>query len=96
MIKFKGRSSIKQYMPKKPIKRGFKVWMRCNDNGFSLQFEIYSEKKDVVEKNLGEQVVKKMTEFCTENTIAYLWTISSQHTNFSVFWRQKTPILAEL
>lgn len=26
MVKFKGRSSIKQYMPLKPIKRGFKIW----------------------------------------------------------------------
>ncbi|GFV68836.1 piggyBac transposable element-derived protein 4 [Trichonephila clavipes] len=25
MIKFKGRSSLKQYIPKKPIKRGYKV-----------------------------------------------------------------------
>ena len=25
MIPFKGRSSLKQYMPKKPVKRGFKV-----------------------------------------------------------------------
>ena len=27
MIKFKGRSKIKQYLPKKPIKRGIKVWI---------------------------------------------------------------------
>ena len=27
MIKFQGRSSLKQYMPKKPIKRGIKVWV---------------------------------------------------------------------
>ena len=26
IIPFKGRSPMKQYMPKKPIKRGFKVW----------------------------------------------------------------------
>ncbi|GBM15863.1 Chimeric ERCC6-PGBD3 protein [Araneus ventricosus] len=25
MVKFKGRSSLKQYMPKKPIKRGYKI-----------------------------------------------------------------------
>ncbi|VDI11982.1 Hypothetical predicted protein [Mytilus galloprovincialis] len=28
MVKYKGRFSIKQYMPGKPIKRGMKVWMR--------------------------------------------------------------------
>lgn len=62
MIKFKGRSSIKQYMPKKPIKRGFKVWMRCDESGYACQFEIYSGKQEVVEKNLAESVVKRLTE----------------------------------
>ena len=27
MIKFQGRSSLKQYMPMKPVKRGIKVWV---------------------------------------------------------------------
>ena len=27
MIKFQGRSSLKQYMPMKPIKHGIKVWV---------------------------------------------------------------------
>ena len=27
MIAFKGRSSMKQYIPKKPIKQGFKIWV---------------------------------------------------------------------
>lgn len=30
MIGFKGRSSMKQYVPKKPVKRGFKVWVRAD------------------------------------------------------------------
>ena len=30
MIAFKGRSSMKQYIPKKPIKRGFKAWVRAD------------------------------------------------------------------
>ena len=29
MIKFQGCSSLKQYMPMKPIKRGIKVWVRA-------------------------------------------------------------------
>ena len=28
MVKFKGRSTMKQYMPQKPIKREYKVWVR--------------------------------------------------------------------
>ena len=36
MVLFKGRSSIKQYCPMKPIKRGYKLWVRadkCNMGG---------------------------------------------------------------
>ena len=32
MVKFKGRSSIKQYQPLKPIKRGFKIWCRADSS----------------------------------------------------------------
>ena len=31
MVKFKGQHAMKQYMPMKPIKRGFKMWCR-NDS----------------------------------------------------------------
>ena len=35
MIKFKGQSTLKQYAPDKPIKRGIKVWMRADShNGY--------------------------------------------------------------
>ena len=30
MVKFKGCSVLKQCLPLKPIKRGFKVWQGCN------------------------------------------------------------------
>ena len=49
-------------MPNKPIKRSYKVWMRCNESGYASQFEIYSGKKEAVERNLGEHVVKRLTE----------------------------------
>uniref|UniRef100_A0A2S2PW87 PiggyBac transposable element-derived protein 4 n=1 Tax=Sipha flava TaxID=143950 RepID=A0A2S2PW87_9HEMI len=44
-IKFKGRSTLKQYMPKKPIKRGYKVWSLADKKGYLWNFEIYSEQK---------------------------------------------------
>lgn len=62
MIKFKGRVSIKQYMPKKPVKRGYKVWMLADSSGYCLNFEIYTGKTgNEVEQNLGARVVKRMT-----------------------------------
>ena len=37
MIPFKGRSSMKQYMPKKPVKRGFKICMRADATSFRIR-----------------------------------------------------------
>lgn len=63
MIKFKGRSSLRQYMPMKPTKRGYKVWIRADATGYVCEFQIYSGKVDIhtVEKNLGHRVVKDLT-----------------------------------
>lgn len=45
MVKFKGKSSLKQYMPQKPIKRGYKVWARCDAaTGYLYQFQICTGK----------------------------------------------------
>lgn len=64
MVKFKGRSSLKQYLPKKPVKRGFKIWMRADsDSGYVSKFEVYEGKKsNKVEKGLGGSVVMRLTE----------------------------------
>lgn len=64
MVGFKGRSSLKQYMPKKPIKRGFKIWVcACSQTGFVLSFDVYTGKQaeggPVL--GLGEKVVLKTT-----------------------------------
>ncbi|CAG5033770.1 unnamed protein product [Parnassius apollo] len=64
MILFKGRSSMKQYMPLKPIKRGYKVWCRCDSKtGYLYEFYIYTGKsKTGTEEGLGSKVVKMLTE----------------------------------
>ena len=63
MIAFKGRNSMKQYMPKKPTKRGFKVWVRADaTNGYVSQFELYTGKQGSnVEVGLGGNVVTRLT-----------------------------------
>ena len=65
MIAFKGRSSLKQYLPMKPIKRGIKVWARADaTTGYVSAFEVYTGKKgNTSEKGLGAKVVKSL---CTE------------------------------
>ena len=63
MVPYKGRSSLKQYMPQKPIKRGFKVWVRADStNGYVSQFQVYTGKESSsTEKGLGSRVVKDLT-----------------------------------
>ena len=66
MIPFKGRSSLKQYMPMKPVKRGYKVWCIADARtGYVLQFEIYTGKEIEPSPDnfgLGERVVLKLAE----------------------------------
>ncbi|XP_063924603.1 piggyBac transposable element-derived protein 4-like [Zophobas morio] len=61
MIKFKGRSSLKQFMPKKPIKRGYKMWMLADKTGYCLKFDLYTGKTDSQEKSLSSRVIKQLT-----------------------------------
>ena len=34
MVSLKDRSTLKQYNPQKPIKRGFNIWVRVDEHGF--------------------------------------------------------------
>lgn len=62
MVKFKGRSSIKQYMPMKPVKRGFKVWaLCCSESGYALDLSIYTGKSGKKPEPLGKKVVKNLS-----------------------------------
>lgn len=67
MIKWTGRLSFKQYMPAKPIKRGIKVWMRCDSvNAFLTDFEIYLGRGTQVSTHgLGHEVVTQLTRDIT-------------------------------
>ena len=36
---------MKQYLPKKPVKRGFKVWVRADAvSGYVSEFDVYTGK----------------------------------------------------
>jgi len=52
---------MKQYMPMKPIKRGYKIWVRADQTGFISEFEIYTGKTDSVESSLGKRVILTLT-----------------------------------
>ena len=64
MVGFKGRSSMKQYCPMKPTKRGYKVWALSDSHtGYMYNFAIYcGATPGVTEHGLGASVVRTMTE----------------------------------
>ena len=65
MVGFKGRSSLKQYMPLKPTKRGYKVWCICDShNGYMCKFEVYAggSSNDSNDMGLGPSVVMRLCE----------------------------------
>lgn len=62
MVKFKGRNSMKQYNAAKPIKRGYKLWIRADETGYICEFQVYAGKVgNITEKSLGARVVKDLT-----------------------------------
>lgn len=44
MVPFKGKSGLKQYIPKKPHKWGYKIFVLCDTKGIVYNFEIYTGK----------------------------------------------------
>ena len=58
MLRNRGRTSLKQYMPMKPIKRGIKVWCRADSHsGYLCDFDIYTGRhRDGIQRGLGYSV----------------------------------------
>ena len=61
MVPFKGRTYLKQYMPKKPIKWGIKIWGLADPtNGYVCNLDVYTgkdEEHDDWKLGLGGNVV---------------------------------------
>ena len=80
MVKYKGRKGGKVYMPKKPIRVGFKVWsLSCSCCGYLCSFQVYSGKPTdssgmkVTEKGLKKRVVTDLVEpFKGANHVVYM------------------------
>lgn len=59
MIKFKARSSLKQYMPDKPIKHMYKIWVRADESSYVCEFQVYTGKTESGEKKIGSRSRKR-------------------------------------
>ena len=71
MTKFKGRSSLKQYLPLKPVKRGIKIWMRCDSQtGYTYDMNVYAGKETIAQEGtLGERVIRKLCSTIIEREV---------------------------
>lgn len=90
MIKWTGRLSFKQYLPAKPIKRGIKVWMRCDsENAFLTDFDIYLGKGTAnSEHGLGHDVVTKLTRDLTGKYFRVFLITTLQAFNLcKIYWQ---------
>ena len=73
MTKFKGRSSLKQYMPMKPVKRVIKLWTRCNSKtGYVYDTNIYCGKTaEKLDGTLGERFVTQLVNSVQKKDVAF-------------------------
>ena len=64
MIPFQGESCLKQFLPKKPVKRGIKVWCLADStNGYVHNFDVYTGKgSQSSEGTLGSRVVLMLSD----------------------------------
>ena len=96
MVKFTGRSSLKQYMPLKPVKRGIKVWVLADShNGYFHRFQVYTGKEGSGEKQLGQRVVKDLTQELKDKHHHVYLTTFLPASSCCVTWPMKISMLVE-
>ena len=64
MIPYKGKNSLRQYLPKKPKKWGFKVLARCGVSGLTYDFHMHDGKAPAVQKSCGYQPEDYVIKLC--------------------------------
>lgn len=66
MVRFFGRTCLKQYLPSKPDRYGIKLWALCGANGYLFNLDVYCGKNDpsiginLASCALGSRVVLQM------------------------------------
>lgn len=62
MVKYKGKSIIRQHIKNKPINWWLKMWYKCAPKTTCLyEFDIYTGRKEATEFELGEPAVFQLT-----------------------------------
>ena len=72
MVKFQGQLNIKQYLERKLIKTGFKIFYRCvSKTGYLYQFDFHFRKKENAEENLGGSLVLTLKKALKKRTTSF-------------------------
>ena len=91
MIPFKGNSTLKQYIPSKPHKYGYKVFVLCSNKGLIHDFELYTGKINLPadEPDLGasSNIVVRLAKVVSTQKI---------HLLFFDNWFTSLPLLCHL
>lgn len=66
------KNNIRQYMPNKSHKWGFKFFVLCDSTGFSYSFELYTGNIHSNTRNLQEQVDKIFALICLRQVLAIM------------------------
>lgn len=76
---FKGRSSLKQYMPMKPTERGFKICVMACTCGYMVSFQVYQDKEEASDNTRDERVVLQLCRPYMEKGYCLFLIIFCQH-----------------
>lgn len=91
MVPFKGISSLRQYMPKKPNKWGYKIFVLCDDKGIVYNFEVFTGKIQP-HPNLPDLGA-------SSNIVLRLSDVIPKHKNYLLYfdnWFTSLALMAEL
>jgi hypothetical protein len=89
VIPTKGRSAMRQYLPKKPNKWGIKVFARCGITGILYDFFIYTGKSSEPSSLLG----------VSADTVMTLCATLEKHVNHKLYydnWFSSIPLISAL
>lgn len=101
MVKFKGHNIMRQFIKSKPVKWGFKLWMRCGSkSGYTHDIDVYTGKSNDQSSSvgLGEKVVFNLTKSligtgCMVFMDNFFVTMFIHHSTFSWYdgyWNSST------
>lgn len=78
----KARHHLKQYMPAKPHKWGYKLFVLCGATGFSYNFEIYTGSENQSKSRLPNE----LDLGAASNTVVRLCRITPNNLNYVVYF----------